>query len=117
MASSDLETKAKAAFIDDHFELAVDLYTQAIALNPNHAELYADRAQANLKLDNFTGTLMAFSFREYCEASLSVMVWIPLFVWFGRKQKEKKRTEKRIGKSCFNFLFVVGSSMVLNSYS
>ncbi|KAE8077777.1 hypothetical protein FH972_016307 [Carpinus fangiana] len=57
MASSDLETKAKAAFIDDHFELAVDLYTQAIALNPNHAELYADRAQANLKLDNFTGAV------------------------------------------------------------
>ncbi|XP_062149683.1 protein SGT1 homolog isoform X2 [Alnus glutinosa] len=54
MASSDLETKAKEAFIDDHFELAVDLYTQAIALNPNHAELYADRAQANLKLENFT---------------------------------------------------------------
>lgn len=55
MASSDLELKAKEAFIDDHFELAVDLYTQAIALNPNSAELFADRAQANIKLENFTG--------------------------------------------------------------
>lgn len=54
MASSDLELKAKEAFIDDHFELAVDLYTQAIALNPNSAELFADRAQANIKLENFT---------------------------------------------------------------
>ncbi|KAI3419587.1 uncharacterized protein J3R85_013095 [Psidium guajava] len=52
--ASDLETKAKEAFIDDHFELAVDLYSQAIELSPNNAELFADRAQANLKLRNFT---------------------------------------------------------------
>ncbi|CAA0826406.1 Protein SGT1 homolog B [Striga hermonthica] len=54
MASSDLVAKAKEAFIDDHFELAVDLYSQAIALSPNNAELFADRAQANIKLQNFT---------------------------------------------------------------
>ncbi|PIM99582.1 Suppressor of G2 allele of skp1 [Handroanthus impetiginosus] len=54
MASSDLEKKAKEAFIDDHFELAVDLYSQAIALSPSNAELFADRAQANIKLRNFT---------------------------------------------------------------
>lgn len=54
MASSDLEIKAKEAFIDDHFELAVDLYTQAIALSPDNADLFADRAQANIKLKNFT---------------------------------------------------------------
>ncbi|WOG92828.1 hypothetical protein DCAR_0312105 [Daucus carota subsp. sativus] len=52
--TSDLEGKAKGAFIDDHFELAVDLYTQAIALSPNHPELFADRAQANIKLLHFT---------------------------------------------------------------
>ncbi|CAA2964037.1 Suppressor of G2 allele of skp1 [Olea europaea subsp. europaea] len=57
MASLDLQTKAKAAFIDDHFELAVDLYSQAIALCPNTAELFADRAQANIKLLNFTGAI------------------------------------------------------------
>lgn len=54
MASLDLQTKAREAFIDDHFELAVDLYSQAIALSPNTAELFADRAQANTKLLNFT---------------------------------------------------------------
>ncbi|KAK8521251.1 hypothetical protein V6N13_077370 [Hibiscus sabdariffa] len=50
--ASALETKAKEAFIDDHFELAVDLYSQAIEQNPRKAELYADRAQANIKLNN-----------------------------------------------------------------
>ncbi|GMJ06495.1 ENHANCED DOWNY MILDEW 1, ENHANCER OF TIR1-1 AUXIN RESISTANCE 3 [Hibiscus trionum] len=50
--ASALETKAKEAFIDDHFELAVDLYSQAIGQNPKRAELYADRAQANIKLNN-----------------------------------------------------------------
>ncbi|KAL8519259.1 hypothetical protein ACS0TY_010267 [Phlomoides rotata] len=54
MASSDLEAQAKEAFIDDHFELAVDLYSQAIALSPNNADLFVDRAQANIKLQNFT---------------------------------------------------------------
>ncbi|CAH9137010.1 unnamed protein product [Cuscuta epithymum] len=52
--ASDLERRAKDAFIDDHFELAVDLYSQAIALSPNNAELFVDRAQANIKLQNFT---------------------------------------------------------------
>ncbi|KAH7538114.1 protein SGT1 homolog [Ziziphus jujuba] len=52
--ASDPEKKAKEAFIDDHFELAAELYSQAISLNPNNAELYADRAQANIKLNNST---------------------------------------------------------------
>ncbi|EEF49035.1 chaperone binding protein, putative [Ricinus communis] len=52
--ASDLERKAKEAFVDDHFALAADLLTQAIGLDPNSAELYADRAQANIKLRNLT---------------------------------------------------------------
>ncbi|PSS32365.1 hypothetical protein CEY00_Acc02664 [Actinidia chinensis var. chinensis] len=52
--ASDLETRAKEAFIDDHFELAVDLYSQAIDMDPKNAELFADRAQANIKLNNLT---------------------------------------------------------------
>lgn len=59
--ASDLEVKAKEAFVDDHFQLAAYLLTQAIALNPDNAELYADRAQANIKLNNFTGTLIEFA--------------------------------------------------------
>lgn len=58
--ASDLEAKAKEAFIDDHFELSVDLYTQAIALSPKKSELYVDRAQANIKLGHYTGTSSLF---------------------------------------------------------
>ncbi|KAG0485739.1 hypothetical protein HPP92_009818, partial [Vanilla planifolia] len=54
MATGDLEKKAKEAFVDDNFELAVDLYSQALDLDPKNADLYADRAQANIKLGNFT---------------------------------------------------------------
>ncbi|KAK8714759.1 hypothetical protein V6N13_042108 [Hibiscus sabdariffa] len=52
LMASALETKAKEAFIDDHFELALHFYSQAIEQNPNQAELYAGRAQANIKLNN-----------------------------------------------------------------
>ncbi|EPS61444.1 hypothetical protein M569_13353 [Genlisea aurea] len=55
--ATDLERKAKEAFIDDHFELAIELYTGAIELAPNNPELFADRAQANIKLQNFTGAV------------------------------------------------------------
>ncbi|KAJ0989276.1 hypothetical protein J5N97_007632 [Dioscorea zingiberensis] len=50
----DLEHRAKEAFVDDDFDLAVDLYTQALDMDPNNADLFADRAQANIKLQNFT---------------------------------------------------------------
>lgn len=53
--ATDLEKKAKEAFVDDDFDLAVDLYTQAIDMDPKNADLYADRAQANIKINNFTG--------------------------------------------------------------
>lgn len=55
MASSDLELKAKDAMIDELFELAVDLYSQAIDICPTNADLYADRAQAFIKLNSLTG--------------------------------------------------------------
>ncbi|KAK3161329.1 hypothetical protein QOZ80_1BG0075800 [Eleusine coracana subsp. coracana] len=54
MAASDLASKAKEAFVDDDFELAADLYTQAIEAGPATADLYADRAQAHIKLGNYT---------------------------------------------------------------
>ncbi|OMO69386.1 Tetratricopeptide-like helical [Corchorus olitorius] len=43
--ASDIEIEAKDAFIDDRFELALELYSQAIELNPNNADLYADRTE------------------------------------------------------------------------
>ncbi|KAJ6810266.1 protein SGT1-like protein [Iris pallida] len=50
----DLKEKAKEAFVDDNFELAADLYSQALDLDPSSADLYADRAQANIKVASFT---------------------------------------------------------------
>ncbi|CAN1778305.1 Protein SGT1 homolog A, partial [Linum perenne] len=50
----ELAEKAKEAFLDDDFQLAVDLYSKAIDLNPNHPDYFADRAQANIKLNQFT---------------------------------------------------------------
>ncbi|KAJ0986305.1 hypothetical protein J5N97_004661 [Dioscorea zingiberensis] len=52
--ATDLEKRAKAAFVDDDFELAAELYGQAIDLDPNNADLFADRAQANIKRESFT---------------------------------------------------------------
>jgi suppressor of G2 allele of SKP1 len=60
--ASDLELQAKEAFVEDHFELAVELLTQAIDLDPKKSQLFADRAQANIKLNNFTGILSFFHF-------------------------------------------------------
>ncbi|MCI30439.1 SGT1-2 [Trifolium medium] len=60
--ASDLELKAKEAFVEDHFELAVELLTQAIDLDPKISQLFADRAQANIKLNNFTGIVTFFLF-------------------------------------------------------
>ncbi|XP_058778313.1 protein SGT1 homolog A-like [Vicia villosa] len=52
--AKELENKAKEAFFDDDFSLAVDLYSQAIELDPANANLFADRAQAHIKLNAFT---------------------------------------------------------------
>ncbi|KAG5413758.1 hypothetical protein IGI04_001325 [Brassica rapa subsp. trilocularis] len=51
--AKELAAKAKEAFVDDDFDEAVDLYSKAIDLDPNCAEFFADRAQANVKLENF----------------------------------------------------------------
>ncbi|KAK9064679.1 hypothetical protein SSX86_016061 [Deinandra increscens subsp. villosa] len=40
-------------FIDDHFKLADDFYSQAILIDPKNPELFSDHAQANIKLENF----------------------------------------------------------------
>ncbi|CAG7887423.1 unnamed protein product [Brassica rapa] len=50
--AKELAAKAKEAFVDDDFDEAVDLYSKAIDLDPNCAEFFADRAQANVKLEN-----------------------------------------------------------------
>ncbi|CAL0311406.1 unnamed protein product [Lupinus luteus] len=54
MEGREIEKKAKEAFFDDDFEVAIDLYSEAIELEPNNADLFADRSQAHIKLNCFT---------------------------------------------------------------
>ncbi|CAL4951389.1 unnamed protein product [Urochloa decumbens] len=54
--ASELENQAREAFVDDDFASAAALYTQAIAAagsSPSAAALYADRAQAYIKMGDF----------------------------------------------------------------
>ncbi|CAO2204741.1 unnamed protein product [Urochloa humidicola] len=53
--ASELEHQAREAFVDDDFASAAALYTQAIAAgsSPSAAALYADRAQAYIKMGDF----------------------------------------------------------------
>ncbi|KDO56825.1 hypothetical protein CISIN_1g015029mg [Citrus sinensis] len=73
--ATDLEKKAKEAFIDDYFELAYDLYSQAIEISPNSAELFADRAQASIKLQNFTEAVADANRAIELEPSMSKAYW------------------------------------------
>ncbi|XP_045814032.1 protein SGT1 homolog B-like [Trifolium pratense] len=52
--AEEFENKAKEAFFDDDFSVAVDLYSLAIDLDPNNPNLFADRAQSYIKLNSFT---------------------------------------------------------------
>lgn len=66
--ANELEKKAKEAFFDDDFTLALDLYSQALNLDPTNADLFADRAQAHIKLNEFTGSdslLVLFMLRSF----------------------------------------------------
>nr|KYP67314.1 Suppressor of G2 allele of SKP1 isogeny [Cajanus cajan] len=69
--AKELEKKAKEAFFDDDFALAVDLYSQAIELDPNDAHLFADRAQAHIKLNAFTEAISDANKAIHLNPSLS----------------------------------------------
>lgn len=55
---ADLKARADQAALDNDFEIAVDLYTQAISMSPNDAVLFTRRSGAYMRLRNFTGTLL-----------------------------------------------------------
>ncbi|CAN6879425.1 unnamed protein product [Brassica oleracea] len=57
--AKELAAQAKEAFVDDDFDVAVDLYSKAIDLDPSCADFFADRAQAYIKLQNFTAEAVA----------------------------------------------------------
>lgn len=55
--AAPLANDANAMFVDEDFDAALDLYTQAIGQAPQCAELYVARAAVHLKLDDFTGAI------------------------------------------------------------
>jgi suppressor of G2 allele of SKP1 len=55
--ASSLANEANAMFVDEDFETALDLYSQAIEVSPQCAELYVLRAAVHLKTENFTSAI------------------------------------------------------------
>lgn len=53
--AEDLEKRGHTAFVEEDFEEAVNLYTEALSLEPSNASLYITRAAASTKLENYTG--------------------------------------------------------------
>ncbi|BDA41785.1 Protein SGT1 homolog [Coccomyxa sp. Obi] len=51
--AEQLVQQAHAAYVDEEFVTAIDLYTKAIAISPNDADLYASRAQSYIKEERF----------------------------------------------------------------
>ncbi|BBN10530.1 suppressor of G2 allele of SKP1 [Marchantia polymorpha subsp. ruderalis] len=51
--AEELGRKADKAFVDEEYETSVQLYSDALQLNPSDAVLFASRAQAYLKLDRY----------------------------------------------------------------
>ncbi|KAI6696573.1 hypothetical protein NL676_016692 [Syzygium grande] len=52
--ASDLSRHAVGAYLEEDYEIAVELFTRAISLSPKDAQLFTNRAQAHLMLGNFT---------------------------------------------------------------
>ncbi|GAB4818900.1 hypothetical protein N2152v2_005946 [Parachlorella kessleri] len=53
-----VKDKANQAFKDKHYQQAVDLYTEALAINPSSSVLYSNRAFAHIRLEEY-GSAMA----------------------------------------------------------
>jgi suppressor of G2 allele of SKP1 len=52
--------KANAAFVDENFTEALELYNTAIEMDPTNAEYYVKRAACHYRLKQFTGTDLKF---------------------------------------------------------
>ena len=54
-----LKAEANELFKNERFSAAVDLYTQAISLNPSNAVYFANRSIANHRLENFGNSFVS----------------------------------------------------------
>jgi len=55
--AAELANEANSVFVDEDYDTALDLYTQAVAAAPGCADLYVSRAQVHLKKDDFTSAI------------------------------------------------------------
>eukprot|EP00802_Teleaulax_amphioxeia_P008239 Tamp_08247.p1 GENE.Tamp_08247~~Tamp_08247.p1 ORF type:complete len:361 (+),score=125.18 Tamp_08247:228-1310(+) len=55
--AADLANEANSVFVDEDYETALELYTQAVAAAPACADLYVARAQVHLKKEDFTSAI------------------------------------------------------------
>mmetsp|Transcript_17207 Transcript_17207/g.35191 ORF Transcript_17207/g.35191 Transcript_17207/m.35191 type:complete len:363 (+) Transcript_17207:78-1166(+) len=55
--ATKLANEANAAFVDEDFDTALDLYSQAISIAPQSADMLVSRAAVHLKLDDFTSAI------------------------------------------------------------
>ena len=60
-----LKAEANELFKNERFSAAVDLYTQAISLNPSNAVYFANRSIANHRLENFGNLLLLFLYDDF----------------------------------------------------
>eukprot|EP00283_Hemiselmis_rufescens_P003945 CAMPEP_0173418440 /NCGR_PEP_ID=MMETSP1357-20121228/595_1 /TAXON_ID=77926 /ORGANISM="Hemiselmis rufescens, Strain PCC563" /LENGTH=143 /DNA_ID=CAMNT_0014380929 /DNA_START=31 /DNA_END=458 /DNA_ORIENTATION=+ len=52
-----LSNEANALFVDEDYDSALDLYTQAIEVAPQAAELYVARAAVHLKMEDYPAAI------------------------------------------------------------
>ncbi|GAQ83404.1 SGT1B homolog [Klebsormidium nitens] len=56
--ATELERKGNALFVDEDYDAALECYTQGVEMDPGNASLYASRAAAHLKLENFLDAIV-----------------------------------------------------------
>jgi len=56
--AAELANQANSVFVDEDYDNALDLYSQAVAVAPACADLYVARAQVHLKKDDFTSAFI-----------------------------------------------------------
>ena len=97
--ANDLEKKASEAFMDEDFEQAVELYTQAIRDDPKNATLFVKRAQANIKLENFTDAVADANMAIELDASMPKAFFLKGVACFSLEEYQTAKAAFSAGSS------------------
>ena len=72
--SEDLEKRGHTAFVEEEYDEAVNLYTEALALEPSNASLLIARANVHIMLENYTGNSGKLGFRKRLSVTVGMCV-------------------------------------------